>query len=68
MLKRDRSTEDNRKFWDHVEKCAAIVKTWPAWMRGAPDSELPEVYGGEPKRKRPVKSKEPRPKEESRGE
>lgn len=33
-LKRNTSTEESRKFWDGVDRTAARVDSWPAWMRG----------------------------------
>jgi len=31
---KNRSTEHDKAFWNHVEKVAEEVRTWPAWMRG----------------------------------
>lgn len=33
-LIRDKSTPENKSFWDHAEKVAADVETWPSWMKG----------------------------------
>ena len=30
-ITRNMSTEENVKFWLHVERSAAIVSTWPCW-------------------------------------
>jgi hypothetical protein len=32
-LVRNTSTEDNRSFWEHVSKTAAMVRSMPDWMR-----------------------------------
>lgn len=36
-LTRDRSTEENREFWNFVERTADEVRRWPAWKRGQAD-------------------------------
>jgi len=43
-VKKDRSTQANRDFWDAVAQAAEIVKNWPAWKRGesAPSSDKPD--------------------------
>jgi len=33
-LKRNLATEESRNFWDAVDRIAARVDAWPAWMRG----------------------------------
>ena len=30
---KNKSTENNREFWSHVEKVTQQVNTWPDWMR-----------------------------------
>jgi len=35
-MEKDRSTPENRAFWDAVEKAAAEVADWPAWKRLEP--------------------------------
>lgn len=34
-LVKNRSTPENAKFWDHVEKVAAEVDKWPDWKKGS---------------------------------
>jgi hypothetical protein len=29
---KNKSTEENREFWSHVEAVAKEVRTWPDWM------------------------------------
>jgi hypothetical protein len=41
MVKKDKSTPENRQFWKHVAAAAAVVKTWPAWKRQ--DSPQPKT-------------------------
>jgi hypothetical protein len=33
-VRKDKSTEENREFWQAVEDAAKEVATWPAWKRG----------------------------------
>lgn len=33
-LTKDKSTPDNRAYWNYVETTAAEVRSWPAWKRG----------------------------------
>ena len=33
-MTKNKSTEENRKFWAHVEKIAERVRHWPKWMGG----------------------------------
>jgi hypothetical protein len=33
-MTKNRTVAGGRQFWDHCEKVAAEVKTWPGWMRG----------------------------------
>lgn len=37
---KNRSTEENQKFWDYVEKTAEEVKHWPKWMGGGGEEPL----------------------------
>lgn len=34
LLAKDRSTPENRAFWDYVERTAKDVRGWPDWKRG----------------------------------
>jgi hypothetical protein len=34
-LRKNTDTEENKKYWDFVEKTAHEVSAWPEWMRGA---------------------------------
>jgi hypothetical protein len=29
---KNKSTDENRQFWSHVEAVANEVRTWPQWM------------------------------------
>jgi hypothetical protein len=31
---RNMSTPETRRFWEHAERCAAKVATWPEWKKG----------------------------------
>lgn len=33
-MKKDKSTPENRKFWEDVEEAAKVVDTWPLWKKG----------------------------------
>lgn len=33
-IKRNTKTEESRKFWEGVDRTAARVDAWPAWMKG----------------------------------
>jgi hypothetical protein len=33
---KNKSTENNREFWSHVEEVTQQVNTWPDWMRNEP--------------------------------
>lgn len=33
-LRRDLSTEENRKFWSEAVKVAREVEQWPSWKKG----------------------------------
>ena len=33
MMKKNLDTEENRKFWEFVEKTAKEVESWPDWMK-----------------------------------
>ncbi len=33
-LKKNKDTEESRKFWEYVEKTAAEVSIWPDWKKG----------------------------------
>jgi hypothetical protein len=30
---KNKTTENNRQFWSHVEEVTQQVNTWPDWMR-----------------------------------
>lgn len=34
MLTKDKSTPENREYWEFIEKTAAEVRTWPDWKTG----------------------------------
>lgn len=38
MLIKDKSTPENREFWEFVEKTAEEVRSWPDWKRGYPET------------------------------
>jgi hypothetical protein len=48
-------TKASREYWAGVDKIAAEVATWPAWLRGVPDSS--KAAGTAP----PVESSVPEP-------
>ncbi len=33
MISKNKDTMERRKFWEHIEKCVNIIKTWPKWKR-----------------------------------
>jgi hypothetical protein len=39
-LAKDKSTPENREYWDFVEKTAAEVATWPAWKTGRKETTV----------------------------
>lgn len=41
-VRKDRSTPENRAFWDAVAEAAKTVATWPAWKQG--DAQTPDYY------------------------
>jgi hypothetical protein len=45
---KNKSTEENRQFWSHVEAVAEGVKSWPRWTENTSQSrsdEHPEQPG-----------------------
>ena len=49
---KNRTTQRDREFWDHVESVAKEVRTWPDWMRGGTQVTQeainhPSHYGGD---------------------
>jgi hypothetical protein len=33
---KNKTTENNREFWSHIEQVTKQVNTWPEWMRNEP--------------------------------
>jgi hypothetical protein len=34
---KNKTTDENRQFWSHVEAVAQEVRTWPQWMGNSGD-------------------------------
>ncbi len=51
-VKKDRSTPENRAFWDAVAEAARTVEAWPPWKKGEPtrDGEAEQETEPEPAR------------------
>jgi hypothetical protein len=47
MIKRNLDTAESRDFWEHVDRSAAEVDTWPCWKKGAPCAGFYCACGGE---------------------
>jgi hypothetical protein len=39
---KNKTTKENREFWEYCEQVAAEVAKWPAWMRGGSVEEAPK--------------------------
>lgn len=46
MILRDRSTQENRDYWDFIEKIAAEVREWPEWKQGTAQHFFCNIDGG----------------------
>ena len=51
-LIRNLDTKEGREFWASVEKIAAEVATWPAWMRGAYYKDKNNVWKALPSKRK----------------
>jgi hypothetical protein len=56
---KNKTTEENREFWSHVEAVANEVQTWPNWMANR-QSGQEQNENGEP----PVQCPEPKAEKE----
>ena len=44
---KNKTTEENRAFWRHVEAVAAEVRSWPKWMGGDRDTTESPIEGAD---------------------
>jgi hypothetical protein len=45
---KNKSTDENRQFWSHVEAVAKEVRTWPQWMGNRGDQKVCHTSESEP--------------------
>ena len=45
---KNKSTDENRQFWSHVEAVAKEVRTWPQWMGNRGDQEICQTSEPQP--------------------
>jgi hypothetical protein len=50
---KNKNTQENERFWSHVERVAQEVNSWPKWMANS-DKEQPENEGAAENNEEPV--------------
>ena len=45
---KNKSTDENRQFWSHVEAVAKEVRTWPQWMGNRSEQQICRTAESEP--------------------